>query len=142
MPAAESHHRSETADALSVGRLREEFGRWLRQFGLATDRHNDLVLAVNEALANTAEFAYRHQSEPGSVTLTAACDPSNGSLAVTVTDEGAWREPTDAGNPQLRGRGIPLMEALADEVVIDSSAHGTTVRMRFDRIGDLSSALA
>ncbi len=143
MPAAaESRHHSDVADAVSVGRMREEFSRWLRQFGLAPDRHADLVLAVNEALANTAEFAYRRHRKPGSVTLTVRCDPASDSVMVTVTDEGAWREPSDDGNPQLRGRGIPLMEALADEVVIDSTPTGTTVRMRFDQVSNPSSAMA
>ncbi len=142
MPAAESRYHSEVADAVSVGRLREEFSRWLRRFGLSADRHADLVLAVNEALANTAEFAYRRHSRPGAVTMTVRCDPATDSLLVTVTDEGAWREPSDGGNPQLRGRGIPLMEALADEVVIDRAATGTTVRMRFDQVSNPSSAMA
>lgn len=142
MPATESRHHSDVADAVSVGRLREEFSRWLRRFGLTPDRHNDLVLAVNEALANTAEFAYRRHHEPGAVTLTVRCDPATDALTVIVSDQGAWREPSDGGNPQLRGRGIPLMEALADEVVIDSSADGTTVRMRFDQVSNPSSAMA
>lgn len=34
------------------------------------------------------------------------------------------------------------MEALADEVVIDSSPTGTTVRMRFDQVSNPSSAMA
>ncbi len=136
MTTADALDHCVAADAASVGRIREEFSRWLRQFGLNPDRHNDLVLAVNEALANSAEFAYVRHSCPGNVTLAARYDPVAASLAVTIADEGAWREPTGSAIPELRGRGIPLMRALADETVIEASAHGTTVRLRFDRVGD------
>ena len=54
MTAAETLQHRVVADAARVGQVREEFSRWLRQFDLSPDRHNDLVLAVNEALANAA----------------------------------------------------------------------------------------
>lgn len=141
MTAAESESldRTVAADAASVGNLREEFSGWLRRFGLRPDRHNDLVLAVNEALANSAEFAYAQAAHPGLVKMTAWHDAPTSSITVTVTDQGSWREPRDTttvGVPALRGRGIPLMRALADDVVIDPSPLGTTVRLRFNRVGD------
>ncbi|HEY3996274.1 MAG TPA: hypothetical protein VGM40_09965 [Mycobacterium sp.] len=47
------------ADARSAARTRTEFGVWLeRHFTLAADRFSDLLLAVNDAIANAAEFAY------------------------------------------------------------------------------------
>ena len=47
----------DTADAQA--RLRHELSRWLRaQFALDPVRLNDVLLAVNEALTNAAEFAY------------------------------------------------------------------------------------
>lgn len=125
------------ADASSVGRAREEFSRWLHGFDLDESRRCDMVLAVNEALANTAEFAYRNQERPGAVTVRAWHDALAATLNVTISDQGAWREPEAGANPQLRGRGIPLMRALADETTIDSSAAGTTVNLRFDGIGGI-----
>ena len=47
------------ADALSARRTRVEFRNWLEtHFRLGAERLYDLVLAVSEAIANAAEFAY------------------------------------------------------------------------------------
>jgi hypothetical protein len=65
----------------------------------------------------------------------ATYDDGTATLAVTVTDHGAWRE-SDAGAKQLRrGRGVPLMQALADRTTIDSSSRGTRVRLEWNQIG-------
>lgn len=63
-------------------------------------------------------------------------DAPSRSISVRISDDGNWREPTSSDIPALRGRGIPLMRSLADDADIERSPHGTTVRMRFDRVGD------
>jgi serine/threonine-protein kinase RsbW len=117
------------ADACSAARTRAEFGVWLeRHFTLGADRFSDLLLAVNEAIANAAEFAYCDSAQRGTVDVSAAYDGDSDTLAVTVNDQGHWR-PKVPVQHQLRGRGIPLMEALADEVTIDRTPHGTHVTL-------------
>lgn len=118
------------ADACSAARTRVEFGVWLeRHFTLGADRFSDLMLAVNEAIANAAEFAYCNAAQRGTVDVSAAYDGDSDTLAVTVNDQGHWRQKSQAHSQQLRGRGIPLMEALADEVTIDRTPHGTHVTL-------------
>ena len=58
----------------------------------------------------------------------AAYDPDSDTLAVTVNDHGRWRQ---HGSPAelARGRGIPLMRALADTARIDGPPHGTQVTL-------------
>ncbi len=108
---------------------------WLdRHFRLGAERSNDLLLAVNEALANAAEFAYVDADRRGTVDLSATYDAAADTLAVTVDDRGRWRqqvpEPaTVPSQPQVRGRGIPLMRALADRVTIDRTPRGTHVSL-------------
>ncbi|ORW30122.1 anti-sigma regulatory factor [Mycobacterium paraense] len=127
--------RRVAADARSAARTRAEFGKWLdRHFKLGADRSNDLILAVNEALANAAEFAYVDAARRGTVDLTAAYDDVADTLAVTVNDRGRWRhklpEPaTVPPQPQVRGRGIPLMRTLADRLTIDRTPRGTHVTL-------------
>jgi Histidine kinase-like ATPase domain len=54
------------ADARSAARTRAEFGSWLEtHFTLRAELANDLLLAVNEAIANAAEFAYVDASQRG-----------------------------------------------------------------------------
>jgi len=132
--------REVAADARSAARTRAEFGVWLeRHFTLGAERTNDLLLAVNEALTNAAEFAYVEAPQRGSVDLSAAYDDDSDTLAVTINDRGQWRptrpEPATAQRqPQIRGRGIPLMRALADRVTIDRTPHGTHVTLVWTRL--------
>lgn len=121
------------ADARAVARLREEFSEWLSVWlDLDDVRTSDIILVVNEALANAAEFAYRNRETADSITLQATHREATDSLVVIVSDRGEWRV-SDASNQTLsRGRGIPLMRALSDRVDIDTTPDGTRVRLQFD----------
>ncbi len=75
-----------------AAQLRREFSDWLRgHFTLDPTKASDVVLAVNEALANAAEFAYVTAQRPGVMHVRADYDGDAAVLTVTVTDEGAWR---------------------------------------------------
>lgn len=123
------------ATARSAGQVRDDFAGWLRgHVDLDEIRFSDIILAVNEALANAAEFAYLQTGGDGTIDVEAVQDRRAGTLTVTITDQGCWREPDPARQGRVRGRGIPLMRALADGLTIDSSALGTTVCLRFDDV--------
>lgn len=123
------------ADAESVSRIREQFAEWLeRFFDLDPIRCSDLVLAINEALANAAEFAYLQADSPGTIDLLAHYDPNAGSLTVTISDRGVWRAPNPKPPNRSRGRGIPLMKALADRAAIETSTAGTKVHLQWDAL--------
>ena len=63
------------ADAACAAQMRQEFSVWLkRYFALDPTKVSDVVLAVNEALANAAEFAYSTASQPGAMNLLADYD--------------------------------------------------------------------
>lgn len=119
------------ADAHSAARTRTEFRVWLeRHFTLGAERFSDLLLAVNEAIANATEFAYADGSRNGTVDVSAAYDDESDTLAVTINDHGRWRDDGSAQRrPERRGRGIPLMRALADEVALDRTSQGTNVTL-------------
>ena len=122
--------RIDAADAHSVARLRHELSQWLRSHvTLDADKLNDILLAVNEALTNAAEFAYR--GKRGTMGLNVHCDETDRALVVDVFDHGSWRHVDSAAQPNTRGRGIPLMRALADDTTISPSPNGTHVQMRF-----------
>ena len=128
-------HTSVLADAARAAQLRQEFSVWLkRYFALGPTKISDVVLAVNEALANAAEFAYTTADRPGSMHLLADYDTASEILTVTVADEGAWRIADGAAKKISRGRGIPLMRALADRATIDSTPSGTRVRLEWNHV--------
>lgn len=119
----------------TVGPIRDEFAGWLaRFFDLGAERTSDLVLAVYEALANSAEFAYLEGSgDPvGTMDLTVWYDVADRSITAVVSDRGVWR--MSDGREIARGRGISLMRALSDRASIESSVDGTTVQMVWRRV--------
>ena len=123
------------ADASSAARLRAELDGWLRAH-VVTDGDgalvNDVLLAVYEGLANAAEYAYLESPTPGTLDVHAHLDSDADALTVTVTDHGRWQIPRfDPSDPahRLRGRGIPLMKALATDASIRTTTAGTQVRL-------------
>lgn len=125
-----------------AAQIRHEFADWLRgHFALDPIRASDVVLAVNEALANAAEFAYVASRCAGVMHVRAHYDPDEAVLTVTVSDEGAWRSADPQTRGRTRGRGIPLMHALTDRTTIDSTPTGTQVRLQWDRVFAIPTAV-
>jgi serine/threonine-protein kinase RsbW len=120
----EMHHRI-PADAGRLAETRHALNRWAAGIGMPTERREELVLAAYEAMANSVEHAY---AEPGGgeVELHAAHIPG-AAVIVTVSDHGTWKPPQESDG--IRGRGIPLMRALADDTTIKTAEGGTTVTM-------------
>lgn len=133
--------RDVTAAPERAAQIRHAFSDWLRgHFTLDAIRASDVVLAVNEALANAAEFAYVTAQQPGVMHVHADYDESARVLTVTVTDEGAWRLTDPETKSRARGRGIPLMHALTDRASFDSTPTGTRVRLQWDHVPATPSA--
>lgn len=123
------------ADAFAVAEVRQDFTQWLQRFfDLDPTRSNDLVLAINEALANAAEFAYLLADRPGTIDIEATYLPGSQKLTVQICDRGTWRTRQTDPAPRTRGRGIPLMEALSDDASIETSEEGTRVRMAWNGV--------
>lgn len=88
----------------------------------------EIKVAVGEACANAIE----HGSPKGAAnTVRIITDYSQECLEIEVVDEGVFKPRFPAFDSQLnyRGRGIPFMLALMDEVEIKESEEGTTVRL-------------
>jgi anti-sigma regulatory factor (Ser/Thr protein kinase) len=123
------------ADPVNAATIRQEFADWLGEhFNLDATKTSDVVLAVNEALANAAEYAYATAPRPGAMHVRAEYDCSRSTLTVTVSDEGTWRASDRAPKDHKRGRGLPLMHALADQVTLDSSQTGTRVCLEWAHV--------
>lgn len=111
------------ADPRDLAQLRRSFSDWLITAGADEDTRADVVLAVNEAVANAMEHAYGPVDAMVEVTGLAR-DP--GVFEVWVRDFGHWR----ADRPHAGGgRGLILMRNLMDTVTVDNSEHGTTVHL-------------
>jgi serine/threonine-protein kinase RsbW len=122
--------RVDTADARTVAQFRHDLSRWLRaHFALDPERLSDVLLAVNEALTNAAEFAYAGRR--GTMTMDARYRAGDSTLLIDVADRGSWRWADPTAQSNIRGRGIPLMRALADRATISPRPTGTHVQLQF-----------
>ncbi|WP_166663911.1 ATP-binding protein [Actinophytocola oryzae] len=112
-------------------RLRDRMRRWLTRQDIPAPLRADIVLAADEALANSVEHAYRLPAEPGTMDLDIVVHPDF--VSVSVIDHGSWKPatPDPASN---RGRGLRLIRALARHVDVRPTPHGTTLTAYFSRI--------
>ncbi|HWE89090.1 MAG TPA: ATP-binding protein [Pseudonocardiaceae bacterium] len=121
------------ASADQVTTLRLEIQDWAREAGLPTEVVDAVALAAYEAMANVVEHAYGDGDGSGAGSGTGTVDLhasiEDGTLTVTVADQGRWRPPP--ADPGLRGRGLALIEGLAGRATITPTGRGTTVRMRW-----------
>ncbi len=108
------------ADVLSS--IRQLLRRWLRHRGAGDDEIYDIVVACQEACANAVEHAYA----PGDEAFSLDASVNAGTVEVTIRDHGRWRAPRGLH----RGRGMPIMETLMDDVQIERTPQGTAVVLR------------
>nr|MBA3328700.1 SpoIIE family protein phosphatase [Solirubrobacterales bacterium] len=107
----------------SLRDLRALLRRWLDQAGATDADVHAIVLACSEACANAIEHAGAGARE----TIAVEAVVHDGEVDVTVCDRGTWRSERP---PSDQGRGLELIEALMDDVKVQTSPDGTTVRLR------------
>jgi anti-sigma regulatory factor (Ser/Thr protein kinase)/putative methionine-R-sulfoxide reductase with GAF domain len=110
------------AERDSAPLLRRLLSRWLTDRGASQVELDSLLLASAEACSNAIEHAY----PPDLRTFEVDVASHDQDVTVIVRDSGTWRPPRGTN----RGRGIKMMEALADSVEIIRSEQGTTVEIR------------
>jgi anti-sigma regulatory factor (Ser/Thr protein kinase) len=120
--------RQVAADLTGLSETRRELASWLLLHGVDLPTARDLVLATSEAVANAAEHG--SQGHPHrSVRVQARIEPHSGrrgDVVVQVEDSGRWRAAT--ASPE-RGRGLQIIGALVDDVLVEAG-DGTTVVLR------------
>lgn len=110
--------------------LRRAFRRWLAEW--PSEEADDLVLALNEAVANVVDHAYlkatpdRYRKVEVLAEQVRAPDGER-RVRIEVTDSGRWR-PIPA-NPGHRGRGLLMMRACTESLDIQPTPAGTRVSM-------------
>jgi anti-sigma regulatory factor (Ser/Thr protein kinase) len=95
--------------------------------GATRDESADLVLACGELLANVCVHA--HPMATGEMELHADIDEER-TVRIDVIDHGAWRPGRERGG----GRGLGIVRATVDELLIEKSEAGTTATV-FRRLG-------
>jgi serine phosphatase RsbU (regulator of sigma subunit)/anti-sigma regulatory factor (Ser/Thr protein kinase) len=121
------------AVASALGDVRAAVRRWMADAGAGPTEVTDVLVAVGEATSNVVEHAYGPEGGDMSVRLELR-EP--GLVVATVRDSGRWRPPRGAN----RGRGALIMQAAADEIIVDRGPGGTQVviHRRLGRRGEPS----
>jgi anti-sigma regulatory factor (Ser/Thr protein kinase) len=112
------------AEPQRLRQVRRWVEAWLRGNDVAGRRAGDVLLAVHEAAMNAVEHAYG----PVAGTVEVRLARAGAHVEAEVRDTGRWRE--TRGRHGDRGRGLPLMRTLVDEVAVERGETGTIVRMR------------
>lgn len=113
-----------------LAEVRARLGVWARHAGLTGDTVDDLVLAASEALTNVVDHAYG--GAEGDAWVHAGRNAIG--IVVTVRDGGRWRDPDP--DPGLRGRGLTMIDALADCMCVERRDRGTVVTMQWKAAPD------
>ncbi|PPK65054.1 ATP-binding protein [Actinokineospora auranticolor] len=125
-----------TAHIDDITVIRAALRAWLTARDIVEARREDILLAIDEAITNSIEHAYRDIA-PGPVTLTALVLPDATSVRVSIADRGQWRTPTSEPSGTrvpLSGRGLKIIYTIADRLNIDRgtpTAPGTTTTIEF-----------
>jgi anti-sigma regulatory factor (Ser/Thr protein kinase) len=109
--------------------VRGQLRAWLASWSWPADDQADIVAAVDEAVANVVDHAYRPQNPTGDVQVHAWVTTLAGlhRVVVSIIDRGRWR-PVPA-EPGHRGRGLRMMSACMPALHIEHSPGGTAVTM-------------
>lgn len=100
----------------------------------SAELRTDIEIAISELVSNVVE----HARSGGSLAMTVH---SNGSVLVEVSDPHALWSEHPAG-ASLGGRGLGIVDAVADEWDIEWTTHGKTVWAWFGRpVGDVVAPL-
>jgi len=112
-------------DVGGLAGIRVTLRDWLNRAGVGSEQVHAVLVAAGEAVANAIEHGHRDASS-GVVSLRATASATE--VKLTIADSGSWKQPRPAAEPH-RGRGMTLMRALMQEVVINPETGGTTVHL-------------
>lgn len=119
----EQFDRAMPADLTRLSAVRHELESWLNRRGVDDEATDDLVLAASEAMANAAEHGSGFRPTEH-VTVRARVEGDV--VVMEVHDHGRWRT---SSSSHERGRGLLIMGALVDDIII-TEEDGTTVVLR------------
>ena len=111
------------SEPIALRSMRALVRRWLGQADASDTDVHAIVMACSEACTNAIEHAGAAPDE----TISFEAVLRDGEVDVTVRDRGQWRETRP---PSDQGRGLELIDALMDDVQLETTPDGTMVRLR------------
>ncbi len=117
------------ATPMTIPEARHRLRHWLTGITVDPRRAADILLATGEAVSNAIE----HGSGGDSLTTVSIEAFVRGdTVSATISDTGRWSGDSSASQRSLRGgRGLTMINGLADHVKTVRTAHGTRITLDF-----------
>jgi signal transduction histidine kinase/CheY-like chemotaxis protein len=117
------------AALVNIPEARHRLADWLTSIAVDPCRVLDILLATGEAVSNAIE----HGSDGDSLrTISIEVFVRGRTVTATVSDTGRWSGDSSASQRSLRGgRGLTMINGLADHVKTVRTAHGTRITLTF-----------
>jgi signal transduction histidine kinase/serine phosphatase RsbU (regulator of sigma subunit)/DNA-binding NarL/FixJ family response regulator len=113
-----------------IAEVRHRLRDWLSGVGVDPQRESDILLATGEALTNAIEHGSRVDARK---TVSIEAFVRGRTITATIVDAGHWSGDSSASQRSLkRGRGLTMINGLADDVKTTRSAGGTQVTLNFE----------
>ncbi len=115
----------------NLAQLRNNLRGWLATVAVDPVREQDILLATGEAVTNAIEHA--SDCDPHR-TVAVEAFVHGDKVSTTVSDSGRWSGDSSASaRSYRRGRGLTLINGLADRVDTVRTARGTQMTLQFER---------
>ena len=114
--------------APSASMVRSRLRSWLAEAGVDGDAVDDARIVISELVGNSVRHAH---PLPGNDLIVTWCLDA-GALVISVSDGGSVTSPhtVNASMQAVSGRGLSIVEALADKWWIEEQRGRTTVNVR------------
>jgi anti-sigma regulatory factor (Ser/Thr protein kinase) len=115
--------------APSASVVRARLRNWLAEAGFQGDAVDDARIVISELVGNSVRHAH---PLPGNDLIVTWCLDEGGALVISVSDGGSVTSPhtVNASMQAVSGRGLSIVEALAEKWWIDEQHGRTTVHVR------------
>ncbi len=114
-----------------IAEARHRLRAWLSSVEMDSQRESDILLAIGEAVTNAIEHG-----SGGDATKTVSVEAfvRGQTVTATISDAGQWSGDSSASQRSLqRGRGLTMINGLADAVKTSRTPGGTRITLSFER---------
>jgi anti-sigma regulatory factor (Ser/Thr protein kinase) len=113
-----------------IAEARHRLRDWISGVDVAPQRASDILLAIGEAVTNAIEHG-----SGGDATKTVSIEAfvRGHTVTATISDAGQWSGDSSASQRSLqRGRGLTMINGLADDVKTSRTPGGTRITLSFE----------
>src|ERR1700722_12701685 len=114
-----------------IAEARHRLRDWISGVAVDPQRESDILLAIGEAVTNAIEHG---SGSDATKTVSIEAFLRGHTVTATISDAGQWSGDSSASQRNLqRGRGLTMINGLADDVKTSRTPGGTRITLSFER---------